>query len=84
MSGMEYRDKYGRRVSRDQFFENLQKEAIGSAVSHAKSSIESLCCPEHGKAPKLIEKGRKGSEIHFEIEACCQKLLDMVNAKMRE
>ena len=81
-SSMEYRDKYGRRITHDQFFENLKDEAIGSAVNHVRDAIESLRCPDHGTAPKLIEKGQQGSELHFDIEACCQKLMDMVNARM--
>jgi hypothetical protein len=73
----------GRKVSTGNVGDALEAAMLQGVSDSIKRSVGSLRCPEHGKSPKIICKGRSVDKLSFEVSACCQKLTDKVQAKLR-
>jgi hypothetical protein len=73
----------GRKVSPSGVGDALEAAVLRSISDSIKKSVGSVRCPEHGKSPKIVCKGRSVSNLSFEVSGCCQKLMDTVRAKLR-
>lgn len=72
----------GRKVQPDQISEALTKAVLTSVAEQIKSKLGSVRCPEHGKFPKIICKGKSIENLGFEVSGCCEELIDSVKRKL--
>ena len=73
----------GRKVSIDQFGNELEKLALRQITEKIIKTLSSVCCPEHGKYPNVIVKGKTIDDLSFEIQGCCQNLIDFAMRKLK-
>jgi hypothetical protein len=73
----------GKKVSPDQFGNEFEKAVLMEITDTIKSKLESVICEEHQQRPKIKIVGSGSDEIQFEINGCCQKLIDDATAKLK-
>ncbi len=73
----------GKKVSLDQFGNELEKAVLMEAKDMIKSKLESVVCKEHQQRPKVKIVASSSDEIDFEINGCCQQLIDDATAKLK-
>jgi hypothetical protein len=74
----------GRRAgSLEQFTNELEKMVSTQFTDCIKKRVRNVICPEHGLHPTVKVKGRTSDKIEFEVNGCCQKLIDVVNTTLR-
>ncbi len=61
-----------------EFNNALEKALLQGVIEYVKQTVGSVRCPEHGEAPKIVCKGPRLSDSHFEVSGCCQKFTDIV------
>jgi hypothetical protein len=63
------------------------KESSKAVFNQFKNSIErqigGSVCPEHGLHPSVKIKSRNVDKIKLEVSSCCQRLIDIVNTKLK-
>jgi hypothetical protein len=72
----------GKRVSPDQVGDAIERAIIERAVDIVRNELRSTYCDEHEESPTIIFKGLEEGQMEFEVEACCQDLMDAVYAKL--
>jgi len=72
----------GKRVRPDQVGDAIEQAIIESAVDIIRDELRSTYCDEHEESPTVIFKGLEEGQMEFEVEACCQDLMDTVYAKL--
>lgn len=72
----------GRKVHPNQIGEALTKAVLTSVTEQIKRKVGSVSCPDHGKSPKIICKGKSIENLGFEVTGCCEKLIDSVKQKL--
>lgn len=73
----------GRKVSPDRIGDELEKAILKQVTENIIKALSSVRCPEHGKPPEVIVKGRTIDKLNFEIQGCCQKLIDLATGKLK-
>jgi hypothetical protein len=68
----------GRRVSADEWFAAMAREAKEGALSELRRKIESLRCDEHSAGPELKSEASSESDVKLTYGFCCEAL----NAKI--
>ena len=71
----------GRRMSKNQFFDDLRQSVIDNAVQQAMDKLQSVRCAFHGQRPKVTPKVN-GEKVSLMIDGCCQDLIDKAKAKL--
>ena len=72
----------GKKVNADRVGNALEAEALKNISGQIKDKLRGIKCPEHGKAPKLIVKGRNLDNLSFEVAGCCDALIERVKEKL--
>jgi hypothetical protein len=70
----EFRDEHGRRVSEREWLRGIEQETRKAGEDAIKSAIRGARCPVHGGGPRNIREVRRGSEVEFQWDACCERL----------
>jgi hypothetical protein len=73
----------GRKVSASQFGNALEQAVLQQVTENIKNSLSSVRCKEHGQRPKIKVKGQKIDNLTFEVEGCCQVLIDEALRKLK-
>lgn len=66
----------GRKVDPRNMKDALIGMAMEAATQEIRRKIGSCRCPEHGKSPTVVAKGRDVSKLSFEMRGCCDKLIE--------
>ncbi len=80
---IEYEIRGKRAGSLAPFTNELEKMVSIQFTDCIKKRVRNVICPEHGLQPTVKVKERTSDKIEFEVNGCCQKLIDVVNAKLR-
>lgn len=72
----------GRKVSPNKLGDELQKVILTEVASKVKKALSSLTCPDHHRRPKVTIKGRDINNLSWEVQGCCQKLIDAAIKKL--
>lgn len=73
----------GRKVNPNNVGDALEAAILRSVSASVKARVGSVRCPEHGRHPQIVGKGRSLDALSFEVSGCCQKLIDGVAAKLK-
>lgn len=72
----------GRKVTLDGFSEGIEKAALELVTDKITKALSSVRCKEHAQRPKVIVKGDTINNLSFEVQGCCQKLIDQAFNKL--
>lgn len=61
----------------------IEKAALSSVVDNVKRTVGSVRCQEHGKRPKVKIKGNSLSKLSFEVDGCCEGVIEQVKKKLK-
>ena len=73
----------GRKVNPNRTGDELEKAILSEVAANVKKALSSVTCPEHGQRPKVIVKGKDINNLSWEVEGCCQKLVDDAVKKLK-
>lgn len=73
----------GRKVSPNRFGDELERAVLKQVSNNVKRSLSAVCCPRHGRQPKVTIKGRRIDNLSWEVQGCCQQLIDKALAKLK-
>ncbi len=71
----------GKMVVPAQIERSLERKVYESIVQSLNQRFGMLKCPTHREEPVFLVKGPSIDKAAFEVTACCQQMLDMVNKK---
>ena len=54
----------------------VERAALRQVTETIKKALSSMRCPVHGGRPRVKVKGRSLDKLNFEVEGCCQELID--------
>lgn len=66
----------GRSVSPSRLQDEFEKAIYSQVRDNIAKALRGVRCSEHGEAPTVIVKGRSMSDLKFEVQGCCQDLID--------
>lgn len=72
----------GRKVQPNQIGDVLTKTVLANVAEQVKKNVGSVRCPDHGKSPKIVCKGKSIENLSFEISGCCETLISAVKRKL--
>ena len=72
----------GRKVDPRNMKDALMGVVMEAATQQIRRKIGSCRCPEHGRTPTVIAKGRDVSKLSFEVSGCCDKLIEDVKRRL--
>lgn len=73
----------GRKVNPNQIGNAIEKAVLQQVAENVKKSLSSVRCAEHGQNPKVKVKGPNIEKLSFEVEGCCQPLIDQALKKLK-
>ena len=73
----------GRKVSLDQFANEIEKAVFQEVKDHVSKALSAVRCPKHGKYPSVVVKGTTLNALHFEISGCCEDLIKRATAQLK-
>ncbi|MEN8250699.1 MAG: hypothetical protein ABFS32_17330 [Bacteroidota bacterium] len=73
----------GKKVSSNNLGGALEKAMFDEVSKGIKKTLSSVRCGEHGRYPKVEVKGRNIDNLSFQIDGCCQPLIDKATAKLK-
>jgi hypothetical protein len=73
----------GRKVTPNSVSDALEAAILQSVSASIKDRVGNITCPDHGRTPKIVGKGRSLNTLSFDVSGCCQKLIDNVIAKLK-
>ena len=73
----------GRRVNPNNIGDAIEKAVYQQVSDTVKKSLSSVRCPEHGQRPTVKIKGRNLDNLSFEVNGCCQDLIDLAINKLK-
>jgi hypothetical protein len=59
--------------------EGMVLEAVSKQI---RQKVGACRCPEHGRRPTIVAKGRDLKSLSFEVKGCCDKLIEDVRRKL--
>ncbi len=71
----------GKSVAPSQITSSLERKVYESIVQSLNKKFGNLKCPTHREEPVFLVAGPSIDKVGFEVNACCQQMLDMVNKK---
>lgn len=80
---IEYGIRGKRAGSLEQSTNEFNKMVSTQFTDCIKNQVRNVICPEHGLQPTVKVKERTADKIEFEVKGCCQKLIDVVNTKLK-
>lgn len=79
---MTYTNSARRNVSPEQWFADLERDALGLATQQLQQRADKIRCPTHGKAARVHYAGKHGDRLSYDIEACCAAHRDRVTSAL--
>ena len=73
----------GKNVDPNRIGDAQEKAMLAEVATSTKKALSSVTCPEHGQKPKVTIKGRTVDDLSWEIEGCCQALIDTAMEKLQ-
>jgi len=80
------RIQYGsgsKKAGNPQLSKESGKVVLNQFTDSIKKQVGGSICPEHGLHPTVKVKGRNFDKVEFEVSGCCQKVIDIVNEKLK-
>ncbi len=62
---------------------DFEKVILKAAAQAIIKRVESVRCPEHGQHANIVATGSTPSNIEFKVSGCCEKLVEVVKAKLK-
>ncbi|TLD43693.1 MAG: hypothetical protein FAZ92_04060 [Accumulibacter sp.] len=72
----------GRRINPKNAGDALAAAVMDAASKEIQRKIGSCRCPQHGKLPTVLAKGRGVSNLSFEVGGCCDRLIAEVKRRL--
>lgn len=72
----------GRPANPNNFRDPLERAVIEAVTKQVRQKVGSCRCPEHGRSPTLIAKGRDLQSLSFQVKGCCDKLIEDVKRRL--
>lgn len=72
----------GRPANPNNFRDPLEKAVMEAVSKQIRQKIGSCRCPEHGRSPSILAKGRSLESLSFEVKGCCEKLIEDVKRRL--
>jgi len=72
----------GRKVDSSNIGNALEGAMLKAVQASVTSKLASVRCPDHHSAPRITARGRSLDDLSFDVSGCCQKLIDLVKAKL--
>jgi hypothetical protein len=79
---IEYR-RGSKKAGNQQFSKEDGMVVLNQFTDSIKKQVGGSVCPEHGLHPTVKVKGRNFDKVEFEVSGCCQKVIDIVNARLK-
>ena len=73
----------GRKVSANRFADEIEKAVFQDVKQSVTKALSGVRCPEHGKYPSVVVKGRSLDKLQFEISGCCEDLIKRATDKLK-
>ena len=73
----------GRRMSPSQLGSAIEDGILKSVASDVKGKLSSIRCRTHGQQAKVTIKGKGLNNLSFEVNGCCQALIDQCSTKLK-
>ena len=73
----------GQTVSPNQFGTELERAILKELIQNIQKELRSVTCPKHGQRPKVTVNGRTLGKLSFEVEGCCQSLIDSALKRLK-
>lgn len=73
----------GKRVAPGQLGNEVARAFRTEAINRAKAAVAKVRCPIHGTRPRNLAVRTAGNRLHFEYEACCERLKQAVGESFR-
>ncbi|HCH5589367.1 TPA: hypothetical protein NKZ51_004736 [Vibrio parahaemolyticus] len=61
----------------------IEKAVLSGVVDNVKKTVGSVRCKEHGKAPKIKIEGNNLNNLSFEVDGCCEEVIEQVKKKLK-
>lgn len=71
----------GKAIVPSQITNALERKVYESIVNSLNQRFGTLKCPTHREEPVFLVAGPSIDKAGFEVSACCQQMLDLVNKK---
>lgn len=73
----------GQKVSPNCIGDEIEKAVLKEVIENVKKALSSIRCSEHGQYPKVTVKGKTIDKLTFEVQGCCQPLIDAAMKKLK-
>jgi hypothetical protein len=64
------------------FRKSVEKATEKAAIKHVREQLRGVVCPVHGTSPTVEQKGSIGTKLSWDIHACCDEQLKIVNSRL--
>lgn len=71
----------GRRVDPRNIGDALTAVLMDAVAKEIKRKVGMCRCPVHGKGPTVVGKGCSADKMAFEVEGCCENLIEEVRRR---
>lgn len=72
----------GRRVDPRNMKDTLEAAVMDAVSKQIRQKIGSCRCSTHGKAPSVVAKGRDLGTLSFQVNGCCDQLIEDVKHRL--
>ncbi len=72
----------GEEVFIDQLENDVERETLRQMKEEVKTALLSVRCPKHWLLPKVAIKGETIDDLYFEVQGCCESLIDKALVKI--
>lgn len=73
----------GRKISPNRVTDALECAILQEVTQSIKKALTSIRCPMHGGCPSVKATGRSLPSLSYEVEGCCQELIDRAVEKLK-
>ena len=63
---------------------DFEKAILKAAAEAIINRVEKTRCPEHGQYAHIVATGSTTSNMKFKVSGCCEELIEVVKAKLKE
>jgi hypothetical protein len=64
------------------FRSKVEKEVKDKGKQEIEGKLRGLRCPDHGSAPTVTSQGSLSGKLSWNVNTCCDKLMDMVKSRV--
>ena len=72
----------GKSVNPTELDDPREKELLQNIVDSIVDRVEDMTCPDHHEHPRFLCHGDSVDNLSLEVMGCCDKLVEMVRARL--